>query len=145
MTELFKKYEYQVLANDFDIAGTTSSEIKKNLKKLGLNPIIVRKAAIVSYEAEINIIIHSNGGSMFLEIYDDRIVLKAYDNGPGIKDIELAMSVGFSMATNAARELGFGAGMGLPNMKKYSDVFSITSSDKGTKIDIEIYMDEKVN
>src|SRR5665647_1090571 len=112
MTELIKKYEYQVIANDFDIAGSASSEIKRNLKKLGIDPIIVRKAAIASYESEINIIIHSNGGYIYLEIYDDRITIRAYDNGPGIKDVDLAMSEGFSTATNAVRELGFGAGMG---------------------------------
>ena|SRR5665648_1110323 len=145
MSELIIKHEYLIVANDFDIAGTASSSIKRNLKKLGIDPIIVRKAAIVSYEAEINIVIHSYGGSIFLEIYDDKITIKANDNGPGIKDVDLAMSEGFSTATNAVRELGFGAGMGLPNIRKYSDVFNISSSELGTNIDIDIFMDEKVN
>lgn len=141
MEELIKRYEYEVVANDFDLAGSASSAIKRNLKSIGVDPAIVRKVAIVSYEAEINIIIHSNGGVMCLEIYKDRLTIRAYDNGPGIMNIELAMSEGFSTATNEAREFGFGAGMGLPNMKKYSDNFNITSSSDGTKIDIDIYMD----
>ncbi|HAE42145.1 MAG TPA: anti-sigma regulatory factor [Clostridiales bacterium] len=141
MEELIKRYEYEVVANDFDIAGSASSAIKRNLKSIGVDPGIVRKVAIVSYEAEINIIIHSKGGVMCLEIYRDRLTIRAHDNGPGIMNIELAMSEGFSTATNEAREFGFGAGMGLPNMKKYSDNFNITSSSDGTKIDIDIYMD----
>ena len=141
MEELIKRYEYEIVANDFDIAGSASSAIKRNLKSIGVDPGIVRKVAIVSYEAEINIIIHSNGGVMFLEIYRDRLTIRAHDNGPGIKNIELAMSEGFSTATNEAREFGFGAGMGLPNMKKYSDNFNITSCSEGTRIDIDIYMD----
>jgi anti-sigma regulatory factor (Ser/Thr protein kinase) len=138
MRELIKRFEYDVIANDFDIAGTASSQIKRNLKNIGINPGIVRKAAVVSYEAEINIIIHSKGGRMYLEIYEDIIRIKAYDNGPGIDDVELAMSEGYSTATNEARELGFGAGMGLPNMKKYSDEFKISSDLNGTKIEIDI-------
>lgn len=140
MEELIKRYEYEIIANDFDIAGGTSSSIKRNLKSIGVDPSIVRKVAIVSYEAEINIIIHSKGGMMYLEIYKDKLTIRAHDNGPGINNIDLAMSEGFSTATNEAREFGFGAGMGLPNMKKYSDSFNITSSSAGTKIDIDIYM-----
>lgn len=140
MEELIKRYEYEIIANDFDIAGGTSSSIKRNLKSIGVDPSIVRKVAIVSYEAEINIIIHSKGGMMYLEIYKDKLTIRAHDNGPGINNIDLAMSEGFSTATNEAREFGFGAGMGLPNMKKYSDSFNITSSSEGTKIDIDIYM-----
>ncbi|MDP3387062.1 MAG: ATP-binding protein [Eubacteriales bacterium] len=141
MEELIKRYEYEIIANDFDIAGSTSSSIKRNLKSIGVDPSIVRKVAIVSYEAEINIIIHSKGGKMCLEIYKDKLTIRAHDNGPGISNIDLAMSEGFSTATNEAREFGFGAGMGLPNMKKYSDNFNITSSSEGTNIDIDIYMD----
>ncbi|MBV1756244.1 MAG: ATP-binding protein [Dethiosulfatibacter sp.] len=141
MEELIKRYDYEIIANDFDIAGSASSSIKRNLKSIGVEPSIVRKVAIVSYEAEINIIIHSKGGKMYLEIYRDKLTIRAHDNGPGINNIDLAMSEGFSTATNEAREFGFGAGMGLPNMKKYSDRFNITSSSEGTKIDIDIYMD----
>ncbi len=138
MAELIKIFEYEVIANDFNIAGTASSAIKRNLKQLGISPVIVRRVSIISYEAEINIIIHSNGGNIYLEIYDDKLTLRAYDNGPGIKNLELAMTEGFSTASNAARELGFGAGMGLPNMKKNSDAFKISSTEEGTKIDIDI-------
>jgi serine/threonine-protein kinase RsbT len=141
MRELIKRYAFQVQANDFDNAGSASSTIKRNLKTIAINPSIVRKVAVASYEAEINIIIHSNGGEMVLEIYEDMISIKANDKGPGIQDVDLAMSEGFSTASNAARELGFGAGMGLPNIKKYSDNFKITSNEKGTRLTIDIMIE----
>ena len=141
MGNLIKKYEHEVVTDNFDLAGKASSSIKKVLKNLGIPPTMVRKIAIISYEAEINIIIHSHGGKMILEIYDDRIKIKAQDKGPGIENIDLALSQGFSTATQKARELGFGAGMGLPNIKKNADNFNIESSSKGTKIEIDIIMD----
>jgi anti-sigma regulatory factor (Ser/Thr protein kinase) len=141
MAELIKIFEYEVIGNDFNMAGTASSAIKRNLKSLGIEPTLIRKVAIVSYEAEINMIIHSRGGNMYLEIYTDKMTIRAYDHGPGIKDVDLAMSEGYSTASTAARELGFGAGMGLPNMKKYSDKFEISSCEAGTKIEIDILME----
>ncbi len=111
-----KRYTYKIIANDFSLAGKGSSDIKKNLKILGIDPKVIRKVAIVSYEAEINMVIHS------------------YDVGPGIADVELAMTEGYSTASSTVRELGFGAGMGLPNMKRWSDDFEINTQKSGTKI-----------
>lgn len=141
MGNLIKRYEYYVVTDNFDLAGKASSSIKRVLKNLGIMPTLVRKIAIISYEAEINIIIHSNGGKMILEIYDDRIKIKAMDKGPGIENIDLALSEGFSTATYKARELGFGAGMGLPNIRKNADEFKIESSSNGTQIEIDIIME----
>lgn len=135
-----KSDTYEVNANDFSVAGKVSSDIKKDLKKLNINPKIIRKIAIVSYEAEINIIIHSKGGKIVFELYEDRIVITSKDRGPGISDIELAMKEGYSTATNEVRELGFGAGMGLPNMNRWADEFKIESSSKGTLIRMTIFL-----
>ena len=137
--ESIKVYEYDVIADDFINAGKVSSDIKKKLKDIGLKSLAVRKAAVSSYEAEINIIIHSLGGKMYLEIYDDNIVIRAEDSGPGISDIELALTQGFTTASDKARQMGFGAGMGLPNIKGYADEFSIYSDKEGTRVEIKIF------
>ena len=129
-----KRYTYKIIANDFSLAGKGSSDIKKNLKLLGIDPKVIRKIAIVSYEAEINMVIHSYGGELHCDIYKDRIVIISEDTGPGIADIELAMTEGYSTATSTVRELGFGAGMGLPNMKRWSDEFLIEVQNNSTKI-----------
>ena len=131
---ILKRYTYKIIANDFSLAGKGSSDIKKNLKLLGLDPKVIRKVAIVSYEAEINMVIHSYGGELHCDIYEDRIVIISDDIGPGIQDIELAMTEGYSTATSTVRELGFGAGMGLPNMKRWSDQFIINNQNNCTKI-----------
>ena len=115
------KLHYEVKSDDFTLAGETSSKVKKTLNQLGFNPEIVRKVAIAMYEGEINMVIHANGGTIDVEIHPDKIVITMADTGPGIPDVELAMKEGFSTADNNVRELGFGAGMGLPNMKRYSD------------------------
>lgn len=125
---------FKVKAGDFLNAGRVSSEIKKYLMQLGLNQGLIRKIIISTYEAEINLVIHSIGGEIQLEITDSMIHLFSKDMGPGICDIELAMKEGFSTASEKAREMGFGAGMGLPNMKKQSDSFEIKSSKDGTLI-----------
>ena len=126
---------FDVDGNDFTLAGETSSKVKKTLNTLGLNPDIVRKVAIAMYEGEINMVIHANGGSIDVDIYPDKIVAVLKDSGPGIADIERAMCEGYSTADNQVRELGFGAGMGLPNMKKYSDDIKIeTKLDSGTTV-----------
>jgi len=141
MTDRFlKRYSYDITANDFMSAGKGSSAIKNNLKSMGIDAVIIRKIAIISYEAEINIVIHSFGGKLHCDLYEDEIVIIAEDIGPGISDVNMAMTEGFSTATDSVRELGFGAGMGLPNMKKYSDDFEITSSSKGTFIKITIFL-----
>lgn len=119
--------EYEVSAEDFSSAGEASSNIKKVLRQLGTDNALIRRVAICTYEAEINIAIHSLGGQISVNVCSDRIEIVAQDRGPGIADIDLAMKSGYSTASSAVRELGFGAGMGLPNMKKCSDVFQIES------------------
>lgn len=123
--------EFDIKAGDFVLAGEASSKIKDALKKLGVKPEILKKVAIISYEAEMNIVIHSVGGVLKAIISKDKIEIIAEDRGPGIENIELAMMEGYSTAPEEIRNLGFGAGMGLPNMKKYSDHFEI-ESQKGT-------------
>lgn len=141
MTDGFlKRLSFNVFANDFIAAGKGSSTIKNILKSMGLEASIIRRIAIISYEAEINIVIHSYGGQLHCDLYEDRITIISDDTGPGIMDIDLALTEGYSTATESVRELGFGAGMGLPNMKKYSDDFEITSSSKGTIIKISVYL-----
>lgn len=130
---------YNISGSDFSVAGQASSNIKKVLQRLGVKPEIIRKAAICMYEGEINTIIHGKGGVADVEISSDRIKIVFTDHGPGIKDITQAMQEGFSTATDEARELGFGAGMGLPNMKKYSDSLNVTSVlGEGTTVEIAI-------
>ncbi len=126
---------FDINGKDFSIAGEASSEIKKILKQIGIKPEIIRKVAIAMYEGEINMVIHANGGKADIEITPSEIMIKLQDEGPGIPDIELAMKEGYSTATDSVRELGFGAGMGLPNIKKYTDKLDISSKvGKGTKL-----------
>lgn len=133
------KLHYDIDGADYSVAGQASSSIKRILKQLGVSPEIIRKAAISMYEGEINTVIHGKGGFADVEIASDKIIITFKDNGPGIKDIEKAMQEGFSTASDEARELGFGAGMGLPNMKKYSDELKISSEiGKGTTVEIII-------
>lgn len=135
------KLEYSILKDDFSRAGEASSNIKKVLRQLGIDSSIIRRAAIATYEAEINIVIHSEGGKIIVYIMPDKIEIIAKDKGPGIEDIELAMQEGFSTASNKVRELGFGAGMGLPNMKKSSDEFVIESKKgESTIVKMIIYL-----
>ncbi len=118
---------FEVDGNDFTLAGECSSKVKKMLTKIGIDPAVIRKTAIAMYEGEINMVIHANGGCIDVSVEPDKIIAVLKDNGPGISDIEKAMQEGYSTATNQVRELGFGAGMGLPNMKKYSDEMNIDS------------------
>lgn len=140
MKDLLKRYSFNVVANDFIAAGKGSSTIKNLLKSMGINASIIRRIAIISYEAEINIVIHSLGGRLHCELYEDRIVVVCEDDGPGIENVELALTEGYSTAPESVRELGFGAGMGLPNINKYSDVFEIKSSSEGTIIKITVLL-----
>ena len=133
---------YDVDGHDFSIAGEASSNFKSYLKKLGIAPEVIRRVAIAMYEAEINTIIHGGGGICDAEVSKDRITITFRDHGPGIKDIDLAMQEGYSTASDQIREMGFGAGMGLPNIKKYTDSLHIESEvGKGTTI----YMTVQVN
>ncbi|ADL68632.1 anti-sigma regulatory factor [Thermoanaerobacterium thermosaccharolyticum] len=127
--------DFDVKARDFSSAGESSSTFRKTLLMLSVPSDIVRRASIAAYEAEMNIVIHSYGGKMHFEIYSDKIVIIAEDTGPGIKDLELAMTEGYSTAPKEVIEMGFGAGMGLPNMKRNADVMDIVNHDEnGTKI-----------
>ncbi len=126
--------DYNVAKDDFVAAGEVSARIKRKLKQLGIDPALIRKIAIASYEAEINMIIHSYGGHMMIEIDEKTITVICADTGPGIPDIELAMKEGYSTASQSVREMGFGAGMGLPNISRNSDNMSISSSPEGTTV-----------
>jgi len=129
------KLEFDVLKEDFSRAGEASSKIKKVLMQLGIDSKIIRRVAIATYEAEINVAIHSNGGKIFVLVKDKKIEVLIEDVGPGIADIDMAMKEGFTTATQVARDMGFGAGMGLPNMKRCSDEFYIESVvDEYTKV-----------
>lgn len=135
------KLNFDVDGNEYNLAGKSSSEIKKILKQLGIKPELTRKVAIASYEAEINMVIHGGGGNIKVEITTEKIYLCFTDEGPGISDVNLAMQVGYSTASDQAREMGFGAGMGLANMERYSDEMKITSGlNSGTKVEIEFYI-----
>lgn len=124
---------------DFDTAGKASAELKKALKQIGVEAGIIRRAAIASYELELNQVIHSIGGVMEYIVRDGRITIVARDNGPGIADVQAALTEGFSTANNWIRSLGFGAGLGLPNAKRSGDDFSIDSTvGKGTTICVTI-------
>ena len=120
--------EYRIEGNNFMVAGTASNNIKNTLKMLGIQSDVCRRAAVIAYEAEINLVIHANGGMLKAVISEDRLEITAEDEGPGIPDIEQAMTEGYTTASNQAREMGFGAGMGLPNIKRNSDVFEIEST-----------------
>jgi anti-sigma regulatory factor (Ser/Thr protein kinase) len=133
------KFRYEVKANDFVAAGAASAAVKKTLKQLSFPVDFIRRASVSMYEGEINMVIHADGGVAEVEVFDDRIIITLTDTGPGIPDTKLAMTEGWSTATDAIRELGFGAGMGLPNIKKNSDDFLITSEvGVGTKLVITI-------
>lgn len=132
---------FKVDGDDFLLAGEASGKVKNILKKLGIESSIVRKIAIAMYEAEMNMVIHAHGGCIYVDILPDKIDVVLEDQGPGIPDIDLAMKEGYSTASHEIRELGFGAGMGLPNMKKYSDAFKITSIvGQGTKVQLTVFL-----
>ncbi len=133
------KLSYEVDGDDFTRAGEASANVKKNLKKLGVNPQIIRKVAIALYEGEINMVIHAEGGVIDVIIDKEHIDLLLKDKGKGIPDIEMAMKEGFSTAPDEVRSLGFGAGMGLPNMKKNTDFMEVTSTvNVGTTVHMKV-------
>ncbi|HIU08619.1 MAG TPA: anti-sigma regulatory factor [Candidatus Limiplasma pullistercoris] len=129
---------YDVHKGEFETAGDASASIKRKLKQLGVDSTVLRRVAVASYEAELNLIIHSLGGQLTMEMNPEHIVLISKDVGPGIADIDKAMQEGFSTASEEARVLGFGAGMGLPNMRRNADGFAIESQlGVGTTIQME--------
>ena len=135
--------KYHVSPTDFTRAGEASSDVKNKLKKLGVPPEIIRKVAIAMYEGEINMVIHANGGDISVDITPDAIFMELKDVGPGIEDIDKAMQAGYSTAPDNVRSLGFGAGMGLPNMKKNSDTMDIqTVLGQGTTVTMTVTMPE---
>ncbi len=134
-------YKYTVLDNDFLAAGEASADLKQKLLALDIPADEVRRCVISLYEGEINLTLHANGGEITVTVLDDKIILELQDKGPGIEDISLAMTEGYSEADSSIRSLGFGAGMGLPNMKKHSDEFFIDSVvGEGTYIKMAIHL-----
>ena len=130
---------YQVPGDDFTRAGEASGDVKHKLKKLGYEPDAVRRVSIAMYEGEINMVIHADGGTADVTVYDDYIEIVLADTGPGIPDVSLAMQAGYSTAPDNIRSLGFGAGMGLPNMQRYSDQMHIdTELGVGTTVRMRV-------
>lgn len=128
---------FEIAGGDFSKAGSISTKIKEILQEIGIDPTIIRRAAIASYEAEMNVVMYANSGRITLNVTPEKLHLQLKDSGPGIEDIEKAMQEGFSTATDKMREMGFGAGMGLPNIKRNADRFEISSNPgEGTSLDI---------
>lgn len=135
------KFHFDVDGDNFTSAGEASVKVKKLLRQLNIDPDIIKKVSIAMYEGEINMVIHANGGSADVLVYPEKVVIILEDTGPGIENIELAMQEGYSTAKDNIRSLGFGAGMGLPNMKRYSDRIDIDSTvGVGTKITMEVLL-----
>ena len=132
-------FEYQVYEADFVNAGAASSAIKKTLKQLNVNPQIIKRVVVALYEAEVNAIAHAYGGTIYADIEADKIIVKVVDTGPGIPDIEWAMKEGNSTASPEVRNMGFGAGMGLPNIQKNVDRLDVQSTvGVGTTVEMEV-------
>lgn len=133
-------YSYNVDGDNFTSAGQASVQVKKTLRQLGFDPETIRRVSIAMYEGEINMVIHAGGGVADVTIGDAEIEIRLIDKGPGIKNIEQAMQEGFSTAPDTIRDLGFGAGMGLPNMKRYTDYMHIDSVvGEGTTITMKVF------
>lgn len=140
MTEAALKKRFKINKKDFVHAGEASINTKNLLKSLNIDPKLIRRVAICGYEGEMNVVMHGGEGHLELELFDDRVCLSITDNGPGIENIDKALEKGFSTASEKFRNMGFGAGMGLPNMKKNSDQFYIESEKmKGTNIRMIYY------
>lgn len=133
-------FKFDVDGDDFTSAGQASVQIKKNLRQLGISPEIIKRVSIAMYEGEINMVIHAGGGIAEVRVSEEFIEIILQDDGPGIADIDKAMQEGYSTASETIRSLGFGAGMGLPNMKRYTDEMNIYSTvGVGTKIVMRVY------
>ena len=135
------KLHYSVPGDDFTRAGAASGDVKRTLKTLGVSPSVIRNVSIAMYEGEINMVIHAGGGEIDVEISENEIIMTLADKGPGIENVDLAMKEGYSTAPDKIRSLGFGAGMGLPNIKKYTDEFRIdTEVGRGTTLYLKVYI-----
>jgi serine/threonine-protein kinase RsbT len=133
-------FEYQIEGGNFTKAGFASSEIKKKLKQLNVDLGIIKRTVVSTYEAEVNVVAHAYSGTIYVDFDPEKIVIRLADEGPGIPDIDEAMREGFSTASSKVREMGFGAGMGLPNIKKNADDLQITSEvGKGTTVQITMF------
>lgn len=136
-------FEYKIEGGDFTRAGNASSQVKRTLKQLNVDPKVIKRVVVALYEGEVNIVAHAYHGEIHIDIDTEKIKMILIDKGPGIPNIEQAMEMGFSTATPEVREMGFGAGMGLPNIKKNSDKFRIESEvGVGTKLFIEVYINQ---
>jgi len=134
---------FEIKGGDFGNAGSISTTIKEILQEIGINSSIIRRIAIAAYEAEMNVVMYADRGKLILSITPEKLHIKLEDEGPGIEDIEQAMQEGFSTATEEMREMGFGAGMGLPNIKRNADKFEISSTPgKGTSVDITFHLNQ---
>ena len=135
--------QFEITGGNFNNAGKVSTGIKEILQELGIDSSIIIRASIASYEAEMNVVMYAQSATLTLNITPEKIHLKLEDDGPGIEDLKLAMQEGFSTATSKMREMGFGAGMGLPNIKRNADKFKISSTPgKGTSLDVIIFLDK---
>ena len=134
-------FHFDIDGEDFTSAGQASVQIKKNLRQLGLPSDVIKRVSIAMYEGEINMVVHARGGKADVTVSEDCIEIKLMDEGPGIKNIDQAMQEGFSTASDEVRSLGFGAGMGLPNMKRYTDEMEIESTvGAGTTVTMKVYI-----
>ena len=134
-------FEYKIYEGDFANAGSASSSVKKTLKQLNVDASVIKRVVVALYEGEVNAIAHAYGGDIFVDIDAEKIKIKIADIGPGIPDIAKAMQVGYSTASQKVRDMGFGAGMGLPNIKNNVDDLNITSEvGKGTEIDMMVLL-----
>ncbi len=134
------RQEYLVPAQDFSVAGVASSNLKRLLKQLNINPFTIKRIMVAVFEAEVNVIAHSFGGRIVCDLEEEEITIQVIDTGPGIPNLDLAMTEGWSTASEQVRELGYGAGMGLPNIKKHTDELEIVSGkDSPTKISMKFY------
>ena len=133
--------EYQIIARNYELAGRASSDIKRTLKALSIDSYYIKRVCSASYEAEINIVIHSVGGYAIFQLDERQVILEFFDDGPGIFDIPLAMTEGYSTATEQDHSNGFGAGMGLSNIKRSSDIMEIDSKPDGTHLKLTFFMD----
>ena len=137
------KFKYDIEGGNFSKAGNASSAVKKVLKQINVPPATIKRLVVALYEGEVNVVAHARKGWIKVMIEQERIYVNINDEGPGIPDIELAMQEGYSTASQEVREMGFGAGMGLPNMKRNADLLNITSQvGKGTKVEITIFLNQ---